>query len=149
MADLPFSAETAFLKDLNDAQEAVRAGTTQDAEHQRLYRQWDDFCATLPVNPTLQDPFIPCIDLLQVYSHQVWHAKYSKRRMEQLGKESVSQAWGAIATTHLLDGLPDPRKLADPQAHTGIDKRLTRQLKTYGLKDPLVRREKATPLRIM
>ena len=59
--------------------------------------------------------------------------------MDQLGKESVSQAWGAIATSHLLDGLPDPRKPADSQAHTRIDKHLTRQLKTYGLEDPPVR----------
>ena len=50
---------------------------------------------------------------------------------------------------HLLDGLPDPRKPADPQAHTGLDKRLTRQLKTYGLEDPPVQREKATPLGIV
>ena len=33
--------------------------------------------------------------------------------------------------SHLLDGLPGPRKSADYQAHTGLDKRLTRQLKTY------------------
>ena len=69
--------------------------------------------------------------------------------MDRLGKESVSQAWGAIATTHLLDGLPDPITPADSQAHTGLDKRLTRQLKTYGLKDPPVRREKGIPLRIV
>ena len=69
--------------------------------------------------------------------------------MDRLGKESVSQAWGAIATAHLLDGLSDPRKLADSQAHTGLDKRLTRQLKTYGLEDPPVRREKAIPLGIV
>ena len=50
---------------------------------------------------------------------------------------------------HLLDGLPDPRKPADSQALTGLDKRLTRQLNTYGLKDPPVQQEKATPLRIV
>ena len=103
-----------------------------------MYRQWANFCATLSVNPTLQDPSIPQIELLQVYCHQVRHAKYSKRRMDRLGKESVSQAWGAIATTHLLDGLSDPRKPADYQAHTGLNKRLTRQLKTYSLEDPPV-----------
>ena len=38
-----------------------------------------------------------------------------------------------------------PQKPADPQAHTGINKRLTQQLKIYGLEDPPVRQEKATP----
>ena len=139
MVDLPSSTGTTFLCYLNTAQEAVQAGTTQDTRQQRLYRQWADFCATLLVNPTPQDPSIPRIELLQVYSHRVRHTKYSKRRMDRLGKESVSQAWGAIATAHLLDGLSDPRKLADSQAHTGLDKRLTRQLKTYDLEDPPVR----------
>ena len=55
--------------------------------------------------------------------------------MDQLGKESFSHPWGAIATAHLLDGLPDPRKTADSQAHGGIDKHLTQKLKIYGLKD--------------
>ena len=61
----------------------------------------------LLVNPTLQDPSIPCIEILQVYGHQVRHAKYYKRQMDRLGKELVSRAWGAIETAHLLDGLPD------------------------------------------
>ena len=50
---------------------------------------------------------------------------------------------------HLLDGLPDLRKPADSQAHTGLDKRLTWQLKTYGLEDLPVQREKANPLGIV
>ena len=149
MAYLPSSAGTDFLHDLNAAQEAVRSVTTQYARQQSLYRQWDDFCATLSVNPTLQDPSIPRIELLQVYGHQFWHAKYSKRRIDRLGKESVSQAWGEITTAHLLDGLPDPRKPADSQAHTGIDKRLIRQLEIYELKDPPFRQENAIPLGIM
>ena len=53
-----------------------------------------------------------------------------------------------IETAHLLDGLPDPRKPAGSQAHTVLDKRITRQLKTYGLKDSPVRQEKAIPLGI-
>ena len=58
-----------------------------------------------------------------------------------LGNKLVSQAWEEIATAHLLDGLPDPRKPANPQSHTGLDKRLTRQLNNYGLKDTPVGRE--------
>ena len=56
---------------------------------------------------------------------------------------------GVIVTAHLLDGLPDPRKPAYSQAHTGIDKRLTRQLKAYRIKDPPILQEKSTPLRIV
>ena len=54
-----------------------------------------------------------------------------------------------IAVTHLLDGLPDPRKPPDAQAHTGLDRRLARQPKTYGLEDPRIKREKAVPLGIV
>ena len=127
----------------------MRSGTTHYVRQQRLYRQWADFCAILSVNPTLQDTSNPRIKILHVYGHQVRHAKYSKLRMDQLGKELVSRARGVIATAHLLDGLPDPRKPADSQAHTRLDKRLTRQLKTYGIEDPPVRREKAIPLGIV
>ena len=63
--------------------------------------------------------------------------------MNRLGKESVSQAWGAIAMYHLLDGFPDPRKPADSQEHTVLDMCLARQLKTYGIKDLPISREKA------
>ena len=51
--------------------------------------------------------------------------------------------------THLLDGLPNPRKLSNSQDHSGLDKHLTRQLNIYGIKDPPVRWEKATPLVIV
>ena len=69
--------------------------------------------------------------------------------MDQLGKESISQASGAIKVTHLLDDLPDLRKPPDAQNHTGLDRRLSHKLKTYGLEDPPVKREKATPLGII
>ena len=47
-----------------------------------MYWQWSALCATLLANTTLQDPSIPCIKILQVYGHRVWHAKYSKCRMD-------------------------------------------------------------------
>ena len=67
---------------LSSMQEAVPAGTTQDVRQQRLYHQWDEFYATLSFNPTLQDPSIPRIDILQIYDHRVQYAKYSKLRMD-------------------------------------------------------------------
>ena len=51
--------------------------------------------------------------------------------------------------SHLLDGLPNPRKPADSQAHTGIDKRLAQKLNTYGLEDPPARQKNVTPLGIV
>ena len=64
-------------------------------------------------------------------------------------KESISQAWGAIAAAHLLDGLPYPRNPPNKQAHTGLNRRLTCQIKTYDIEDPPVKQEKASPLGIV
>ena len=55
---------------------------------------------------------------------------------------------GAIVANHLLDGPPNLRNTPDPQSHTGLDRRLTHQHTTYGIKDPPERREKASILRI-
>ena len=122
MAYIPPTFGTSFLCNINAAQGAVRAGTTQYVRQKRLYRQWDDFCATLLVNLSLKYPSIPCINPLQVYGHRVWHSKCSKYWMGRLGRESFSQSWGTIATSHLLDGLPDPRKSSDSQSHTRLNK---------------------------
>ena len=46
-------------------------------------------------------------------------------------------------------GLPNPRNTSDVQSHTGPDRRLTNQLKTYDIEDPPVKREKTAPLRII
>ena len=61
----------------------------------------------------------------------------------------VSQAWGAIAATHLLDVLPNPRKPPNAQAQTGLDRRLTQQLKTYSLDNPPIKLENSVPLGII
>ena len=51
--------------------------------------------------------------------------------------------------THLLDGLPDPRKPINYQAYTRLGRRIVCQIKTYSIKEPLVKREKAIPLGII
>ena len=61
----------------------------------------------------------------------------------------VSQAWGVITVTHLLDGLPKLRKFLEAQACTLLDKRLTRQLKSYVIEDPPVNWYKAPHLVIV
>ena len=88
VVDVPPAAGTAFLRDLNAGQEAVRAGTTQYMRQQRLYHKWIDFCYNLSVSPDLQDPSLPCNKILQVYGRQVWHTQYSKHCLDQLGKDS-------------------------------------------------------------
>ena len=51
--------------------------------------------------------------------------------------------------THLLDGMPDPRNPPNSQACTSLNKRLTRKIKTYRIKDPPVNQEKSTLLGII
>ena len=82
----PSVAINSFLHDLHTAQEAVQEGTTQDGRQQKLYCQWADLCVTLLVNPDLQYPSIPRIELLQVYGHRFRHVRYPKRHMDRLGK---------------------------------------------------------------
>ena len=56
---------------------------------------------------------------------------------------------GAIAETHLMDGLPYPINIPYSQAHTVLDRSLTYQLKTYDVEEPPAKREKASPLGIV
>ena len=137
------------MRDLHTVQEAVQVGTKQDAQHQRLYRKWAKLCYTLSVNPTLQYSSLLSVDTLQVYGHRFRHAHYSKQHLGRLGKVLVSQAWGAIEATHLLDGLPDPRNPPDAQAHTRLYRHLILQLKTYTNELPPVNQKKAAPLGIV
>ena len=115
MEDTPLVGGYALLRDIHYAQESVRAGTIQDARQQKLYKQWSDFCATLAINPALQDPSVPRIELLKVYGRRIRNTQYSKRQVGQLGKGSVSQAWEVITATNLLACLPYPRSLPTPK----------------------------------
>ena len=51
--------------------------------------------------------------------------------------------------SHLMVGLPEPRNPPNSQANIGLDKRLSRQLKTYGREDPPSKGDRATPLTIV
>ena len=52
----------------------------------------------------------------------------------------------SIPEIHLIDGLPYPIKTPDAQAHTGLDRRLNHQLKTYRIEDPLLSGGNPPPL---
>ena len=47
--------------------------------------------------------------------------------------------------THLLDDLPDPKNLPYAQAHTGLERCPTCQIKTYGIEEPPSKPENALP----
>ena len=68
-----------------------------------------------------------------MYGHRVWNAQCTNQHLEILQKDSVSQSWGEIMETHLLDGPHNLIKTPDAQSHTRLYRRLTRQLKTYGI----------------
>lgn len=72
-----------------------------------------------------------------------------KLHLYQLVKYSGYQELGVIAVTHLLYGLPYPRNPPYAQAHTGMDIRLTGQLKNYGNEDLTIKGENDEPLEII
>ena len=78
-----------------------------------------------------------------MYGHRIRHGHYS--RQPSVRADSVATAWRAIAETHLLEGLPDPRKRPGSSAKD-LDKRLSRMTRHYSLVDPPPKREKAIPL---
>ena len=93
---------------LRAAQKDVRAGNIANNCTAFLYDQFQEFCAIMQIEHWLDDPALPVADILQVYGHRVRHGHWSK--LSQVISDSVSAAWRAIPTVHLLDGRPDPRK---------------------------------------
>ena len=91
----------------------------------------------------LDDPALPVVEILQVYIHWVRQGRWYK--IYQVRADSVSAAWRAIATVHLLDGRPDPRKPLCSSSRN-LDLRLSRQLRTYSFQDPPTSRQKPVPL---
>ena len=80
----------------------------------------------------IDDPALPVEDILQVYGHRFRHRLWSK--LSQVRADLVSAAWQAIATVHLLDGRPNPRKPRGSSSHD-LDLRLSHQLRTYSFQD--------------
>ena len=73
-----------------------------------LYKHWMSNCADLGIDYWRQYPQLPAIELIQVYRHQVRHDHYSTQHGVQT--DLVAATWRAIAKTHILEGLWDPRK---------------------------------------
>ena len=67
-----------------------------------LYDQFREFCAALQIEHWIDDPAIPVVDILQVYGYRVCQRHWSNP--PEVRADSVSVAWRAIATVHLLDG---------------------------------------------
>ena len=91
----------------------------------------------------LDDPALPVAEILQVYDHRLRHRHWYK--LSQVRADLVSAAWQAIATIHLLDGLPDPRKPRGSSSRN-LGLRLCRQLRTYFFQDPPTSLQKPVPL---
>ena len=91
----------------------------------------------------LDDPALPVAEILQVYGHRVRHGHWSK--LSQVRADSVSAACQAIATVHLLDGRPDPRKPRGSSSYD-LDLRLSHQLRTYSFQDLPTSRQNLVPL---
>ena len=119
--------------DLRAAQKDIRAGNIANNRTAFLYNQFQEFCATMQIEHWLDDPTLPVAEILQVYGHRVRHGHWSK--LSQVRVDSVSVAWRAIATVHLLDGRPNPIKPRDSSSRD-LDLRLSRQLRTYSFQDP-------------
>ena len=94
--------------DLCDAQKDVRAGNVAGTHTAFLYDQFRELCATLQIEHWLDDPALPVAEILQVYGYRAHHRHWSK--LPEVRADSVSTAWQDIATVHLLDKHPDPRK---------------------------------------
>ena len=82
----------------------------------------------MQIEHLLDDLALPVVDIPQVYGHRGRHKHWYK--LSQVRAYLVSAAWQAIATVHLLDGRPDPRK-ARGSSSRELDLRLSRQLRTY------------------
>ena len=81
----------------------------------------------------LNDPALSVAEILQVYGRHVHLGHWYK--LSQVRAESVSAAWRDIATVHLLDERPDPRKPRGSSSRY-LNLRLSRQIRTYYFQDP-------------
>ena len=61
-------------------------------------------------------------------------------KWNDLGRIRFLSHGGEVAATYLLDGLLDPRSPPNSQANARLYMQLTRQLKTYRIEDPPVKR---------
>ena len=91
-------------------------------------------------------PALPVAEILQVYGHWFRHRHWSN--LPEVQADSVSAAWRAISTVHLLNGRPDPRK---PQGFSSrdLDLRLSRQLRTYSFQEPPHLARSLSPLALL
>ena len=78
------------------------------------------------VDHLLEDKILTSVKIFQVCGHRIRHGHYSSIS-KLLWADSVATSWHAIAKTHLLEGLRNPRKPRVSHAKY-LDKRLTRTL---------------------
>ena len=145
MAPVPSLACPNFVRDLNLAHADVRLGVVPSNANAASahWRIWADYCASLSVDPTLQDVADP-IPILQVFAYRfrrgvlnTSHRPVRSRTVEG-ALRSVGQALASV-------GSPDPR--FSPQGK--LDHRLRRQLACYSRTDSPPQRVKPIPVPIL
>ena len=70
-----------FMHGVHALKEAIQADTAQDAQHHILYIQWTDFYSTLLLNHYLQYPYLPQVNIIQLYINIILNSYYIKQRM--------------------------------------------------------------------
>ena len=124
----------AFFSDIRAAQTAVRGGHVSYEKTAKKYSDWMSFCTKMQIDHMDEDPEDPVINILQVFGHRVWHGHYSSW-VSSVRADTVDSAQRAIAKTHLLEGLWDPRKPLGSHSQD-LDKHLPHMLRHYRFQEP-------------
>lgn len=145
MATSTPAAADAFLLDLRAAQETARTAIVLSGVRSAdsTWAKWQQFCASLDVDPMLQDISDP-VQLLQVYGLRIRDGRLSKSG-QPVRSGTVATALREVGQTIALLGSPDPRLAT----HGRIDIRLSRMSKAFAKQDPHPDRVKPIPLSLL
>ena len=145
MAPLPHPADHDFLRDLRASQEAVALGVVpaRASAAAAQWHLWEEFCASLPISPSLQDIPDP-IPYLQVFAHRYRHGIISPSRRLVRGR-TVEGALRSVGQTFASVGAADPRLTSQGD----VDFRLKRMLASYAKTDDPPHRVKPIPVPIL
>ena len=109
VTSLPPALQNISLSDIRAAQTSIQGGHVSYEKTAKKYSDWMSFCTKMQIDHMVEDPEDPVINILQVFGHRVRHGHYSSW-VSSVRADTVDSARRAIAKTHLLEGLWDPRK---------------------------------------
>ena len=145
MAPLSRATDHAFLRDLRAAQAAVALGVvpSRASAAAAQWHLWEDFCASLSLNPSLQQVPDP-VPYLQVFAHRYRHGVINPSRRLVRGR-TVEGALRSVGQTLASVGAADPRLTIQGE----VDFRLKRMLASYAKNDAPPHRVKPIPVPIL